>query len=173
VKLLQLLSLWFGGPGSGCHGENCGRKPGDSEARSQRARDSWVPYTQKANTLARGNEKKIADLVGGEFFPGHPPFDVVIHDKKIAIEVKTMIGAKNDKLTVHPGTSVSKKDYVKEHGIQKTYTVALDHRNCSDQYHETCSPTVYFKEGTGAFRLSTMKKLSGLDEICQHVECAK
>jgi hypothetical protein len=154
MNLLTTLEIFAGGVGSGCHGPNCGRKAGLSE-RAQRALASYKPVSKEKVAKTKANEVALARIVDGKSTNDSHPFDIL--KGNIAIEVKTLIEGGHDKITMHPKSMAKKDEYITEHKLKSTYTVAVDMRGGKN--------TWYFKKGLGSFRLSAMERLSSPEEL--------
>ena len=112
--------------------------------RATRARDSYNGATVEKQRTADQNEIKLADGVKGKRTTDNEPFDVICG--RSAVEVKTIVGGKNDKITMHPESLKRKLDTARAQKL-KPYTVVFDARN----------DIVYYKQGLGSFRLVNMK----------------
>lgn len=121
----------------------------DSAARSERAKLSHKPSTQKKQARGDQEQKHIAQLIGGEVTPGNEPFDVV--KPGVAVEVKAIQDNDNNKVTMHPDSRRRKEEYAQEHGLTP-HTVAVDLRGGKRKY--------YYKQGVGAYRLSSMQRVT-------------
>lgn len=122
-----------------------------SRARAERARASHKPSTGDKQAIAERNELRVAEAAKGDHLPDNEPFDVVKGDH--AVEVKTIMkGADSVKVTMHKDSLARKVAQVAETGL-RPHTVVVDERTAK----------VYYKEGLGSFRLSTMQEVSWQD----------
>ena len=112
--------------------------------RAARARDSYNGATVEKQRTADANEVKLASSVNGKRTTDNEAFDVICG--KNAVEVKTIVGGKNDKITMRPESLKRKLDKAKKDGL-KPFTVVFDARN----------DIVYYKQGLGSFRLVNMQ----------------
>lgn len=149
---LATAVLYAGGPGSGCHGSNCGRpsSKSESEKKSQRAIASYIPCGKVKRAKATENEHVVASKVSGQHVGDNMPFDVIAG--KYGLEVKSIFdGAKSTKITMHPESRVRKEKAIGKLKLKGAYTIAIDTRNGKFD--------VYIKKGVGAFQLNAMKKI--------------
>ena len=112
--------------------------------RADRARTSYNPATVEKQRTAESNELMLAKGVNGKRTTDNEAFDVICG--RSAVEVKTIIGGKNDKITMHPESLKRKLDMAKKEKM-RPYTVVFDARK----------DIVYYKQGLGSFRLANMK----------------
>ena len=135
--------------------------------RAERAMKNHKPATRAVQQVALRNEKRLAKWVKGTHIPDNEPFDMLVGtvDKpKHLVEVKTIVRGKNDKITMHPSSLRRKLDYATKHPQAKVHTVVFDER----------TKKVYYREGVGSFRLSSMQqvKVKDLKEILKAEESA-
>lgn len=123
---------------------------GGAGGRVARARRTHKPSTAKKQRLGEAEQGRLAGLIGGRNTDDNAPFDVIVRGKH-GVEVKTVMDNNNDKITVHPKSRRRKERRAKEMGYQ-VHTVAIDVRGDKRSY--------YHKQGVGAFRLSSMDKVS-------------
>lgn len=145
--------------GSGCNPAkgHCGRPKTKDEDRANRAKTSHKPsFRYKTERTAR-NEAKLAKTLGAKQVGGQAPFDVVHMRYRMGIEVKTLVEARNDKLTIHPASLARKLKEAKQEGIKTTVVVAFDDRPGKGQ--------IYYKIGLGSFRLTSMTKVKNLNDL--------
>jgi len=143
-----------GGPGSGRKpegGSDSGASHSDSKARAERAKQSYNPVTKEKKRIATENELKLAKSIKGKQTPDNAPFDVIRGGH--AIEVKTIVAGKNDKITMHPESRNRKLESAKKNGY-KMHTVVFDARNNK----------LYYSEGVGSYRLGGMRE-TNLNEL--------
>ena len=112
--------------------------------RAERAKASYNPATVGKQRTADANEIKLANGVKGKRTTDNEAFDVICG--KSAIELKTIVGGKNNKITMHPESLKRKLDKAKAEGL-RPFTVVFDARN----------DIVYYKQGIGSFRLVNMQ----------------
>lgn len=133
---------------------------------------NYKPSTAAVQRVALENELRLRDLLkdaglGDSLQLGdNEPFDVWIGGnpskfysggyKKYmpnhVIEVKTIVRAKNDKITMHPESLAKKKAELKTFSSKGTvgHTVVFDER----------TGKIYYREGLGSFRLSSMQEVT-------------
>lgn len=149
-----------GGQGSGnfAHagrpGEIGGSAPGAgySSERSERAKASHKPATREVQAKGDANQKHLANKLDGVETADNAPFDVIVGDRD-AVEVKTIVRGKNDKITMHPESRLRKERAARANRY-RSHTVVFDDRDGS----------IYYKKGVGSFRLKNMEKVS-IDEL--------
>lgn len=165
MTLLEAIQIYGGGPGSGCRGENCGRKGGGAKLsglsdRARRAVQTYVPVTEEKYQMAKLSERKVANVLGGISTDDNEPFDVVINNR-IGVEVKTIIEARNNKITVHPDAMKEKLAEQSRLKLDAVYTVIFDQRPGQE--------AVYVRKGLGSFRvpgkLTKLQKISDLKKF--------
>lgn len=145
--------LYGGGQGSGCHGDNCGRKPGLSD-RAQRALVSYKPVLPEQRRISALMEMAVAKAIGGEHMGNSYFFDVL--KGSVAVEVKTLHDASTTQVNMKSKSRMKKEQYAKENHL-RAYTVAIDLRSGK--------PQVYYKKDLGAYRLPSMERLSDIKEL--------
>lgn len=119
------------------------------------AKQSHLPATREVQQVALKNQTLLAEKIKGVETADNAPFDI-IHGKNY-IELKTIVRASNDKITMH-GSSLTRKNNFLE-GIKgaKAFTVVIDER----------TNTVYFSPGLGSFRLKNMEIIGTKDNFEQ------
>lgn len=131
--------------------------PSDGQkSRAQRAKESYNPSTAEKQRRADAEQDRFAKAVRGintDTDGSNEPFDVI--KGRHAVEFKTMIDNKNDKLNMAPDCrrrkerEAHKRKYI-------AHTVCCDIRSGTREY--------YYKKGVGAFRLHKMMRVT-LDYI--------
>lgn len=116
---------------------------GTSE-RATRARNTYKPATRDKHQVADRMEKIIQRKIGGTRTADNEAFDVI--KGKHAIEVKTVIDATNDKITMHPSSRQRKLDWAKTNK-SSAHTVVIDKRGSR--------PVYYYKAGVGSYRFGS------------------
>ena len=134
------------------------------------AKLSYLPMNAAKMHIATTNELRLRDFLRGAgikkvFQEGdRKPFDVWIGadpaayysgrsvaKPKHVIEVKSIIQAKNDKITMHKESLLKKKLELKKWGKKTTeHTVVFDER----------TGKIYYKQGLGSFRLGSMQEVT-------------
>jgi len=133
-------------------GEEDREKAGSKlSTRADRAKASHVTSTQAVQRQAEDNEPKVAAATKGKQSGDNDPFDVIAGEN--AVEVKTIVRGKNDKITMHPPSLEKKMAFAGAAGL-RTHTVVFDDR----------VGKVYYKEGVGSFRLSSMQEVT-IDQL--------
>lgn len=127
--------------------------------RIRRAKENYSPATKAKQDLANLNEGRLARMLGGKQTPNNQEFDVLIGTKtkhNHMIEVKTVIGAKEDRVPMRKDSRLRKeKFHAKHRRVNKDarmHTVAIDVRGKK--------PQLYHREGVGAYRFGSMTKVS-------------
>lgn len=112
---------------------------------------SYNPATQAKQAIADESEKVVAKAIKGQRTADNAPFDVI--RGRHGIEIKTVIGGKNDKITMHPESRERKLKFAEEHTLEM-HTVVVDRR---------AGTTYYYKAGVGSYRFGSagnMRKVS-------------
>jgi len=125
------------------------RESQGSRARSERAKRTHKPSTKEKQRRGEAEQARLAKVIGGRDEGDNKPFDVIVG--RHGIEVKTVMDNNNDKITVHPSSRRRKEAEAKRRGL-KMHTVAIDVRGGRRKY--------YYREGVGAFRLRSMRKVT-------------
>lgn len=146
-------SMMAGGPGSGCRGDDCGRKRKD-RGRVKRAKAGYVPATLEVIRKALGTEKEVAKAIGGKQIGDHQPFDVA--KGKVVVEVKTKLVGKKNEITMHPQSLRDKQSMIKKKGLT-AFTVCIDKREGRN--------VVYWREGVGSFKLKFMNTVGNINDL--------
>ncbi len=159
---LESLKNYKGGEGSGNYGhegrpgEIGGSGEGGAESglssRAQRAKESHKTSTATVQRQAEGNEPKVAQAIQGKQTEDNDAFDVLKGNN--AVEIKTIVRGKNDKITMHPTSLAKKEKFAEDHKLT-THTVVFDDRN----------QKIYYKQGLGSFRLRNMQSISSLSDL--------
>lgn len=135
-----------GGPGSGPRPGNGSKEKPDKSALS---RASYNKMDKAKLKVSLEQEKIVADSLGGVNLPDNEPFDV-IHGKH-AVEVKTLVDGKQDKVTMRKECRERKEKWARKNG-KSLHTVAADNRNPPTQY--------FYKKGVGSYRLTGMERIT-------------
>ena len=128
--------------------------------KSARAKSVHKASTKEKQDWAEKNEHEAADKLNAQKSDDNRPADLTMKHKGQlhGVEIKTMLDNGNDKITVHPESQARKLAWAKSNGA-KFHTLVIDDRNDfgggrnADQYS---GHRLYYKEGTGAFRLNGM-----------------
>ena len=121
--------------------------------RVERAKKSQVVTGKKSQDIAERSEIVLAKALGIPKSGDNLAFDVRNDD--VAIEVKTLVNGKNEKITMGKTALGRKLAEQRAEGL-KAYTVVVDRR----QGGMTGHATYYYREGLGSFRLGSMTKVS-------------
>jgi hypothetical protein len=116
------------------------------QRKSKLAKASYNPMDKKKMAIAMKQQQYIADLVGGRVIPDNEAFDVIAGNH--LIEVKSIISAKNDKLTVHP-LSLRRKTMAAQLGLKRHWIVGVDVRYPGRR-------ALYLWPNVGSFRFGRM-----------------
>jgi hypothetical protein len=125
--------------------------------RSRAAKASHVAIGAAKRALAADMERLVAGAFRSVPTTGNAPFDVLIRRVTVGVEVKTLVDQKNDKITMHPASLARKLRSARALRLRRVYTVVVDLRGRK--------PVVYYKRGLGSFRLGSLLKLAGFNEL--------
>lgn len=105
---------------------------------------------------ARAEADIQQSIPGSERTVKGAPFDVTVGNH--VIEVKTIVQGVNDKITMHPSSLARKVAFARKNHVE-SHTIVKDDR----------TGQVFYKEGVGSFRLSSMREvsLSSLGQLVQ------
>jgi len=129
-----------------------GGKAKAPSARSQMAKKTYKVSSAAVQRQAESNEPRLAVTIKGKVNHDNQAFDVIQGNN--AIEVKTIVRGKNDKITMHPESLKRKVDFVTATKMS-AHTVVFDDRNNQ----------IYYKKGLGSFRLTNMQKLNSIQDL--------
>lgn len=142
-----------------------GRKLSD---KAERALKSFIPVTAEKVKMSALNAKLIADAIGGKTTPDNHPYDVLTN--KVGIEVKTIIEAKNDKVTVHKESRERKQEFQKKTGITP-YIAVVDMRPGRAGVYIKEAGTNKSQSGGGwSFRLRDMISIGSFKKIKDYIK---
>jgi predicted GNAT family acetyltransferase len=114
-----------------------------------------VTPTKEHQDRAEEMERHIAKMIGGTQSADNQAFDVHAKDAKgvkHAIEVKSLLLQKNDKITMSKAALQRKNDYAAANPKTKIHTIAVDMRGTKPKY--------YHREGVGSFRVGGMTPIT-------------
>ena len=120
--------------------------------RAQRALAARVPCNVEKQRTADQQEAIVSRALGLERTRDNSAFD--FRDEKIAVELKTMVDAKNDKITMSK-TALARKLNEQKKDALIGYTVVADKRGGNTKY--------YYRAGFGSFRVGAMTPVSLAD----------
>lgn len=187
AKTLQWLAK-CGGPGSGRPGPcpegggrdsrpRVSRTPGkrqkppapkkDSD-RSARARAAYNPSTKAKQDESEALEHKVTKALGATKSGDNRPMDVTAKNDTVGIEVKMLHDAKEQRVNMRPDSRGRKEEWIAEKKGRRAYTVVVDNRDKFDggrHADKYSGHRIYYKEGVGAFGLSTMHRASSLADL--------
>lgn len=112
-----------------------------------KAKESHLPATRAVQKIATENQTLAALKVGGIETVDNAPFDII--RGKDYIELKTIVRASNDKITMHPESLARKLKSIENVNGARAHTLVIDER----------TGKVYYSIGLGSFRLSTMTEI--------------
>lgn len=156
-----------GGAGDSKTEEKSSDRPKVRNERSQRALKAFVPADAKAQQHAEANELEVRSIIGGTRTDDNLPVDVVtnVGGKVKGVEVKTIINGRNNKITMRKA-AIEKKVKWARSNRGTVHTVVLDDRgrlgNKGYSGHR-----VYYRKGTGSFRLGAMTKVKDSSHLRQ------
>ena len=125
----------------------------DNAERVERAKKSAVKTDKSSQDIAERSEVVLAKALGIPKSGDNLAFDV--RNDEVAIEVKTLVNGKNEKITMSKTALGRKLAEQRAEGL-KAYTVVVDRRSGGMTGHAT----YYYREGLGSFRLGSMTKVS-------------
>jgi len=145
------------GKGNPCHNPAGSSSGGEfcslGGSRAARAAASHKPATAEKQRIADRSEQHLAKELRANRTPDNSPFDLLVG--KHGIEAKTIIEAKNSKLTCHPESCARKRTAARKLKV-RPHTIAIDLRSGKPEY--------YYSRGVGSFRLGSMRQV-GLSEL--------
>jgi thioredoxin reductase len=156
-----------GGEGSGVRGhttpqpESAPRPPGVGPApplsgKALAAQRAYVSANYEEQKIADEQERILSQALGLPRTPDNDTFDLLPKSEHVAVEVKTMIKQKNDKITMDKAALARKGDFIAQHLAAnpafRAYTVVADKRGGPTRY--------YVRQGVGSFRLNTMQQVN-------------
>ena len=121
--------------------------------RVERAKKSAVKTAKASQDIAEHSEVVLAQALGIPKSRDNLAFDV--RNDEVAIEVKTLVNGKNEKITMSKLALGRKLAEQQAEGL-KAYTVVVDRRVGG----LTGKATYYYREGLGSFRLGSMTKVT-------------
>ncbi len=132
--------------------------------RVQRAIDSQIRTGTREQQIADYSEAVLSKALGIPGTADNSAFD--LRDDDRAIEVKTLLTQKNDKVTMKKD-ALARKLAEQRADELKGWTVVADRRSPSGYADKIPPATYYVREGFGSFHLGTMQKvtLAQLKEI--------
>jgi hypothetical protein len=128
--------------------------------RVARARAGHKPLTAEKKRIADESEITLAEMLEAKRTTGNAPVDaiVVVNRTSHGIEVKTIIDAGYDKITVHPSSRRRKERWARRRKAT-LHTVVFDRR--------TKRTSMYYRAGVGAFRLAYMTPVVSASHLRQ------
>lgn len=156
-------SLFAGGPGSGCRGDQCGRPKGKGKkekdpAKQAAAKASYNPTNAKEKRYSASQEVALAEHVGGQHWGGNKPFDVLIPGKAfVELKVKPPGKVSKNSITIHPKSRMNKIKLMKKFGIG-SFTVSFDDRQGQQ------NRKIYWCYGL-CYRYKSMNAASSMEEL--------
>ena len=133
--------------------------------------------TGREQNYTKANAHAMAARIGGESFADNGAVDITVKIGKQThgIELKTLVQGKNDKVTM----AAKPKPYEKESAIDRkikwqnengttVHTIVADHRDkfAGGENKELHSGNeLYYKRGTGSFRIGAMHPVKDIDEL--------
>ena len=177
-KADQEVDIDKGGEGSGIEGHTTPKPEGEGSrpagvapltplsAKAQLAQRAYVSANYQEQKIADEQERILSSALGLARTPDNSTFDLLPADEHVAVEVKTMIKQKNDKITMAGDALARKIDFISErmktNPAFRAYTVVADKRGGPTRY--------YIRQGVGSFRLNTMRQASinQMNEIIHH-----
>ena len=151
----------FTAKGSGGGSGKAEKKPeqeviGIVSERVQRAINSQFHTGKKEQDIADRSESVLSNAIGVPRTRDNSAFD--LRNDEVGIEIKTLVGVKNEKITMSK-TALGRKLAGQQAEGLKAYTVVVDRRARGMEG----KATYYYREGLGSFRLSSMTKCTLAD----------
>jgi hypothetical protein len=142
---------WVGGGGGkpGGSGGTGGATTGGD--RAARAKATHQVCDKAKRGIASASEVEVSKALGLARTEDNKPFDA--KGNGVAVELKTIVSAKNDKITMHPESRKRKLAEAKKEKL-RVYTVVVDKRGST--------PAYYWAKGVGSFRLGGMNQAASL-----------
>ena len=133
---------------------------GEDSTKAEIARKNYVPANGKEQRIADEAEKELAKGLGLDRTPDNSPFD--LKTGKVAVEVKTLISNKNDKITMSKDARARKLTEAAGPPKLRTYTVVADKRTPG-------ATKYYYSGGVGSFRLGSMQQASSMKDLAKRI----
>jgi hypothetical protein len=123
-----------------------------------RALATYKPSTREMQRAADAQEAHVAQALGFNQHGDNDPVDVSgeLNGKRPAVEVKTFISNKNDKVTVHPDSLRRKTRWARANKAQ-LHTVVVDLRSGRQE--------LYYRRGVGSFRLGSLTPVTSAGHL--------
>ena len=131
-----------------------GRKKPD-EGRVARAKATYKPCTKAVRAQGDEWQRKLAQIVGGKVTADNSPFDVV--KGNIGIEAKACVHQIDPAARINMHVSSRQRKEIDAGKFKRVYCVAIDIRGAK--------PVYYAKAGIGAFRFSSMTRLTSASAL--------
>jgi hypothetical protein len=148
---------------------SCGKDEGSSQSdRSARASASYNPATKEKQQASDKLEVDMAKALGATRSEDNLPMDITAKGGKVGLEVKMVHDGKHDKVHMRPDSRQRKEAWVADKPGRKAYTVIVDNRDKfeggkhADKYSGN---KIYWKQGVGAFRFSTMNTAKNFADL--------
>lgn len=127
-------------------------------SRSDRARASHKVCSRDVQKIADDMEAKMSKQLGLARTGDNAPFDLL--QGKTAVEIKTIVRAGNDKITMHPESLQRKVSFAKKNKV-RPFTLAIDRRGDK--------PIYYAAKGLGSFRLGSMQRFDNIKALQEFI----
>jgi HK97 family phage portal protein len=150
--------------------------PPPPSTKAARARAAYKSANRDEQQFAEANEVRVARALRARALPDNEPADIVLPRQGTAgglhgIELKTLVKQSNDKITVKREARERKRAWQGDNNL--FHTVAYDARDvyAQGQFRQFYSGhTLYYKRGSGAFRLGSMYKVKDYAELRRLLE---
>jgi len=117
---------------------------------SDRAKASYSRVSRDLMLRASISESVLAEALRGRVTPAASPFDIIIDDISVAIELKVLVSsAREGQVFVNKHAMGRKQQYLVERGMQP-FMIAIDYR--------AGEPAYYIREGVASYRLKNMQR---------------
>jgi hypothetical protein len=138
-------------------------------ARARRAIASYNPSTAEKQQESDRYESLLAKKLGASRTKDNSPMDNILDDNPAhGIEIKVLHDAMEGRVNMRRDSRERKENWVKEQAGRTACTVLVDNRDKfqggahKDKYS---GHKLYFADGVGAFRLSTMVKVNSFRDL--------
>ena len=128
---------------------------GELPTKAEIARMSHRGGNKAEQDIAERMEHHLSQALGMPKSPDNKPFD--LQNKKVGIEVKTLVSNTNDKITMKADAVARKNAEVARAKLSRAYTVVVDARGEKLRY--------FVRAGYGSFRLKSMTEVADTEGL--------
>jgi hypothetical protein len=127
------------------------------------AKKNFKPADRNSQRIAHANEARVAKAVGGQLTGDLKPLDVLVTKPRLALEVKTLVGAGETNLRINMRPECLARKVAELQRLKaKGFCVLIDQRGSGPE-------RVYVRAGMGAFRMGTMTRLKSLSQLRAYI----